>query len=83
LLPALREAGVDGFLSNRVVLGGSSETWYSFQSIESMASTEENVLSKSMGQRQAEQMLARGAAMLVYTEDLIMRYRQDLSYFTE
>lgn len=83
LLPALREAGVTGFLINRVVLGGSSETWFSFQSIDSMASTEVNVLAESMGERQAAQMLARGAAMLVHTEDLIMRYRPDLSYFAD
>jgi len=83
LLPALREAGVTGFLSNRVVLGGSSQTWISFQSIESMASTEINVLAESMGERQAEQMLARGAAMLVHTEDLIMRLRPDLGYVSD
>ncbi|NNC65020.1 MAG: hypothetical protein HKN84_09565 [Gammaproteobacteria bacterium] len=83
LLPALREAGVTGFLSNRVVLGGSSQTWVSFQSIESLASTENNVLAESMGERQAEQMLARGAAMLVHTEDLIMRLRPDLGYVSD
>ena len=48
-----------------------------------MASTADNVLSESMGQRQAEQMLARGAEMLVHTEDWIMRFRPDLSYFPE
>jgi len=83
LLPALREAGVTGFLINRVVLGGSSGTWISFQSIDSIASTEGNVLAESMGETQAAQMLARGAAMLVHTEDLIMRYRPDLGYFTD
>ena len=83
LLPALREAGVTGFLSNRVVLGGSSQTWVSFASIDNIASTENNVLAESMGERQAEQMLARGAAMLVHTEDLIMRLRPDLGYVTD
>ena len=80
LLPALREAGVTGVLINRVILGGSNQTWWSFSNMDSWASIEENVLTDSMGERQAAQMLARGAAMLVHTEDLIMNYRADLSY---
>ena len=83
LLPALREAGVTGVLINRVILGGSNQTWMSFSSIENLASTQNNDLAESMGERQAAQMIARGDAMLVHTEDLIMRYRSDLSYFTD
>ena len=80
LFPALREAGVSGILTNRVVLGGSNQTWVSFSSIDNLASTQTNVLAESMGERQAAQMLQRGADMLVHTEDLIMRYRADLSF---
>lgn len=81
LLPALREAGVTGlFFTNRVVLGGSNQTWVSFASIDNFASTQINVLAESMGERQAAQMLQRGANMLVHTEDLIVRYRADLSF---
>ena len=82
LMPALREAGVTGFLTNRVILGDSNQTWMSFANIDSYASTENNVLAESMGEQQAAQMIGRGAAMLVHTEDLIMRYRPDLSYTT-
>ena len=80
LLPALREAGVSDFFINRVILGGSSQTWMSFSSIESLASTQNDILAESMGERQAAQMIERGMAMLVHTEDLIMRYRSDLSF---
>jgi hypothetical protein len=80
LLPALREAGVTGFFVNRVVLGGSNQTWVSFASIDNFASTQTNVLAESMGERQAAQMIQRGADMLVHTEDLIVRYRADLSF---
>jgi hypothetical protein len=80
LLPALREAGVTGFFTNRVVLGGSNQTWVSFASIDNLASTQTNVLAESMGERQAAQMIQRGADMLVHTEDLIVRYRADLSF---
>jgi len=80
LLPALREAGVTGTLTNRVVLGGSNQTWVSFSGIDNLASTQTNVLAESMGERQAAQMLQRGTDMLVHTEDLIMRYRTDLSF---
>lgn len=80
LFPALREAGVTGVLTNRVVLGGSNQTWVSFSSIDNLSSTQTNVLAESMGERQAAQMIQRGADMLVHTEDLIMRYRTDLSF---
>jgi len=83
LLPALREAGVTGVFINRVILGGSAQTWMSFSSLESMSSFDDAVmaLAESMGERESEQMIERGAAMLVHTEDLIMRYRSDLSFF--
>jgi hypothetical protein len=82
LLPALEEAGVTGVLINRVVLGGSNQTWVSFSSMDSFASTEDDVLGESMGEQQAARMIAQGAEMLVHTEDLVMRYRPDLSYTT-
>ena len=80
LLPALREAGVTGFFVNRVMLGDNNQTWMSFSNVESWDSMENNVLAESMGERQAAQMIERGAAMLVQNEDLIMRYRPDLSF---
>jgi len=83
LVPALREAGVENYLSNRVVLGGNADTWVSFHGIDSMASTEENILAESMGERQAAEMIARGTAMLVHSEDLIVLFRPDLGYRTE
>lgn len=83
LLPALRDAGVTNLLINRVVLGGNAQTWVSFHAIDNMASTEEDILAESMGERQAAQLLARGNAMLVHTEDLITQFRPELGYRTE
>ena len=83
LLPALREAGITGFRVGRVILGGSSQTWVSGADVDSWASMINNVLAESMGERQMAQMLARGAEMLVHTEDLVMAYRPDLSYMNE
>ncbi len=83
LLPALREAGITGFITGRVVLGGSSQTWVSAADVDSWASMFNNILAESMGERQMTQMLAEGAAMLVHTEDLVMAYRPDLGYVNE
>ena len=83
LLPALREAGITGFRVGRVILGGSSQTWVSGADVDSWASMINNVLAESMGERRMAQMLARGAEMLVHTEDLVMAYRPDLGYMNE
>ncbi len=83
LIPALQEAGITGVITGRVVLGGSNQTWISASDVESWDSMFNNALGESMGQRQVQQMIAQGNAMLVHTEDLVMAYRPDLGFVNE
>lgn len=83
LVPALRGAGVRGVLFGRVILGDSPETWITVSDEPSFAAMGTDVLAKSMGAAQSAQMLGRGMAMLVHTEDLVMRYRPDLGFVNE
>lgn len=80
LVPALRNAGASGVVFGRVILGGSTQTWVSISNEPSFAAMGTDVLAESMGARQSAQMIARGMAMLDYTEDLVMRFRPDLGF---
>jgi hypothetical protein len=80
LVPALRQAGVSGVLFGRVMLGGSPDTWVTTSDERNFAGMATDVLAESMGARQSAQMLGRGMAMLVHSEDFVMRLRPDLGF---
>jgi hypothetical protein len=83
LVPAIQGAGVRGVLFGRVILGDSPETWITISDEPSFAAMGTDVLAKSMGAAQSAQMLGRGMAMLVHTEDLVMHSRPDLGFVNE
>jgi hypothetical protein len=79
LVPALREAGLTDRRAGRIVAGGNINTFVEFTYSDEFRGGGVN-LGESMGQRQAQQMLARGNALTASAEDYRYRFRRDLGY---
>lgn len=81
LIPALREANVGDVRTLRIAQGGNINTWLRFSYSDEMPLIGgTNPVAQSMGERQFQQMLARGDAMTSSATDFVYRYRADLSY---
>ncbi len=80
LFPALDEAGVT-IRGGRLYLGGSTRTWVRLSIVEDWASlTEPDPVIES---REFQRIIAAEDEMLAATEDLMYRYRAELSYANE
>lgn len=80
LKPALEAGGVKGFGYSRVRMGGNNNTWYSTTLLPNWSVMDGPGPLASMDAEDREAMIAAGNALLVSSEDRILRYRADLSY---
>jgi len=80
LMPALRKGGVKGFGYSRVAMGGNNNTWIGTTRLENWSALDGPGPFTDMDADEIEAMLAAGNALLVSSENRILRYRADLSY---
>ncbi len=80
LVPAQREAGLKWLYTGRVIVGGSVQDWISLAHIDSWESLEGNILANTTTPQERGQMFSRGSGNLAYGEDIVVRYRPDLSF---
>ena len=81
LIPAMRSAGVGDTRTLRIVQGGNINTWIRYSYLNDLpVLSDENAVAAAMGERQYQQMMAEGDAMVTEAVDIVYRYRPDLSY---
>jgi hypothetical protein len=79
MTPALREGGLTDVRIGRVTLGGNSNSFIRFTYSDSVAGGGVNV-AEVVGEREFQRILDAEAALLASAEDLVYRYRRDLSF---
>ena len=82
LTPALREAGVTDLRTGRLIHGGNTNTFVRFAFSDAFPEDGPDV-AESLGQREFERLFDREDALLVSSEDVIYRFREDLSFTAE
>ncbi len=80
LMPALKKGGVKGFGYSRVAIGGNNNTWYGTTLLANWSVLDGPGPFADMDDKKVDAMLAAGNALLVNSENRILRYRADLSY---
>ncbi len=80
-VPALRDAGVTGHITSRVILGGNGQSWVTLSNVtlESMGFG----LGNALGERRVTQVFSAAEGLVVYGEDYLMRFRPDLGFRNE
>ncbi len=72
--------GVKGFGYSRVAMGGNNNTWFGTTLVSNWSEMDGPGPVAGMNEEDREAMLAEGNAMLVSSENRILRYRTELSY---
>ena len=84
LTPALREAGLNDLRAGRVMLGGDTNTFVRYTYSDSLAGGAAGLdIPGTVGQREFDRIIARERALLSSSEDLVYRFREDLSFTSE
>ena len=80
--PALDEAGVSS-RSGRNILGGSIGNYVLYIYNDSFPADTAQRLMQSMGERDYDRMIAQGESLVSGVQDLVYRFREDLSYMSD
>jgi hypothetical protein len=79
LLPALRQSGILGVVTNEMTFGTEDRTWVFAAPVQNWSTFDKPMpLFTSMGQQAAQQLLNRGDAMVERSETIVLRARPDL-----
>jgi hypothetical protein len=81
LVPALRDAGTTDHRAGRITLGGNTNTFVRYSFTDAMVGGQN--IGAAIGQERWDRILTREAALLVASEDLVYRFREDLSFTGE
>lgn len=79
LVPALRDAGVEGYTIGRVYAGGDPGTWVSGSAINNWAELDQPGPFANLSEREADRIFGPGAALVRQQENIVVQYRADLS----
>jgi hypothetical protein len=83
LTPALRDAGIKDLRVGRITLGGNTNTFVRYAFADAIVGGGGPNSPEVIGQQRWDRVLTREAALLVASEDLVYRFREDLSFTTE
>ena len=83
LTPALRDAGITDLRVGRITLGGNTNTFVRYSFGGAFVGGGGPNIPGVIGQQRWDRVLTREAALLVASEDLVYRFREDLSFTTE
>jgi len=78
LVPLLRRSGVTDLRSGRIVFGGNTDTFVMFTYQDTATQSTLNV--EAVGEREAQRVFSRERELLATAEDLLYRFRPDLSF---
>lgn len=79
LLPALRQSGILGVVTNEMTFGADDRTWVFAAPVQDWSTFDQPMpLFTSMGQQAAELLLGRGDSMVQNAETIVLRARPDL-----
>ena len=83
LIPAYKKVGMDGVIVYRNRFGGSGRSWAVVYLVDKWADFDgpgpRTMLSKSLGEEKAGELLSKGGKMIVAAETLVLRHRPELS----
>lgn len=80
LAPALRRAGLKDLRSGRIIAGGNTNTFVRYSYSDSYPGDGGIDIPGTAGQREFDRIIGRESALLVTSEDIIYRFREDLSF---
>lgn len=80
VVPALRQADINGMIANEVMFGAEGRTWVFAVPLPGWAALDQpSPLVEALGEQGAEELMLRVDALVESTETNVLRYREDLS----
>lgn len=80
LVPALKEGGVEGVNFAQVVAGDDNNMWISASRVDNYAALDGPGPFAGKSERQIDGIMRDGNSMMLNSQNVLMRYRPDLSY---
>lgn len=80
LAGVLKKAGLKDLRVGRVVVGGNTNTFLRWSFLEKFPGDDGLNIDGTIGERDFQRLLARGAALTVASEDYVLRFRKELSF---
>lgn len=80
LAGVLQKAGLKDLRVGRIILGGNTNTFLRWNFLEKFPGDDGLDIAGTIGERDFQRLLQRGASLTVASEDYVLRFRKDLSF---